>query len=162
MQTRRPLVPFPPREGGATMPTLTKRVDALFAEWDRDDSPGCALGIVQGGELVYARGYGSANLDLGVPLAPDSVMHVASVSKQFAAISAALLEADGKLALDDDVCKYVPELPDFGHSITLRQLIHHTNGLRDQYALFRLGGWREDDVQSFDDVLRFALDHRRL
>jgi CubicO group peptidase (beta-lactamase class C family) len=139
-----------------------ERVDELFAEWDRGDSPGCALGIVRQGELIYARGYGMANLDLGVPITPASVCHVASVSKQFTAIAIALLADEGKLGLDDDVRAYVPELPDFGQTITLRQLIQHTSGLRDQYALFRLGGWREDDVQSFDDVIEFALGHRRL
>jgi len=138
------------------------QVDALFGEWDRSDSPGCALGIVQGGELVYARGYGMANLDLGVALTPASVFHVASVSKQFTAITVALLAHEGKLELDDDVRKYVPELPDFGHTITLRHLINHTSGLRDQYGLFRLAGWREGDVQTFGDVIDFALRHRRL
>lgn len=139
-----------------------ERIDALFAEWDRSDSPGCALGIVREGELAYARGYGMANLDLGVALAPDSVCHVASVSKQFTAITVALLAAEGRLALDDDIRDYVPELPDLGHRITLRHLLHHTSGLRDQYGLFRLAGWRDADVQSFDDVLEFARAHRRL
>ncbi len=140
----------------------TAKVDEIFAEWDKKDSPGCALGVVRGGELIYARGYGSANLDLDIPITPTSVMHVASVSKQFTAISIAILAHDGKLSLEDDVRKYVPELPDLGHIIRLRHLIHHTSGLRDQYGLFRLAGWRDDDVQAFDDVLDFAYHHRRL
>ncbi len=138
------------------------KIDQIFAEWDREDSPGCALGVLQGGELVYARGYGSANLDLNVPLSPSSVMHVASVSKQFTAISVALLANEGKLSLEDDIRKHVPEMPDLGATIRLRHLIHHTSGLRDQYGLFRLAGWRDDDVQKFDDVLDFAFHHRRL
>jgi CubicO group peptidase (beta-lactamase class C family) len=140
----------------------TTTVDALFAEWDREDSPGCALGVIQGGELIYARGYGMANLDLGVPLSPSSVLHVASVSKEFTAISVGILDRQGKLSLDDDIRKHVPEMPDLGHTITLRHLIHHTSGLRDQYGLFRLAGWRDEDVQTFDDVLDFAYRHRRL
>ncbi|MGA7670095.1 MAG: serine hydrolase domain-containing protein [Nitrolancea sp.] len=140
----------------------TAKVDEIFAEWDKEDSPGCALGVVHGGELIYARGYGSANLDLGVPISPASVMHVASVSKQFTAISIGILAREGKLSLEDDVRKYVPELPEFGHVIRLRHLIHHTSGLRDQYGLFRLAGWRDDDVQAFSDVLDFAFNHRRL
>ncbi|RIK46596.1 MAG: aminopeptidase [Chloroflexi bacterium] len=138
------------------------RVDAIFAEWDRDDSPGMALGIVQGGELAYARGYGIANLDLGAPITPATVFHVASVSKQFTALSAALLAEEGKLDLDGDVREHLPELPDLGVTLTPRQFITHTSGLRDQYSLFRLGGWRDDDVQAYDDVWRFALDHQRL
>ena len=137
-------------------------IDAIFEEWNRADSPGCAVGVLQGGELVFARGYGMANLDLGVSISPESVFHVASVSKQFTAFAVALLASEGKLGLDDDVRKYVPELPDFGATITLSHLIHHTSGLRDQYGLFRLSGWRDDDVQAFDDVIEFALNHRRL
>ncbi len=138
------------------------KVDEIFAEWDREDSPGCAIGVVQDGEVVYARGYGSANLDLGVPLSPSSVLHVASVSKEFTAISTAMLAAEGKLSLDDDIRMHVPEMPDLGHVITLRHLIHHTSGLRDQYGLFRLAGWRDEDLQTFEDVLDFAFHHRRL
>ncbi len=138
------------------------QVDAIFAEWDRTDSPGCALGVIHGGEIVYAKGYGSANLDLGVALSPTSVLHVASVSKQFTAISTALLAHDGKLSLEDDIRTHVPEMPDLGYPIRLRHLIHHTSGLRDQYGLFRLAGWRDDDVQTFGDVLDFAYHHRRL
>ena len=140
----------------------SEQVDAIFAEWDRPDSAGCALGVIQGGELVYARGYGSANLDLGVPLSSASVLHVASVSKEFTAIATGMLARQGKLSLEDDIRKYVPEMPDLGHTITLSHLIHHTSGLRDQYGLFRLAGWRDEDVQTFDDVLDFAFRHRRL
>lgn len=147
---------------GAGMPDEAGQIDALFAEWNRPDSPGCALGVIQEGDVVYARGCGMANLDLGVPITPASVFHVASVSKQFTAITAALLAAEGKLSLHDDIRKYVPELPDLGHRIRLRHLILHTSGLRDQYALFDLAGWRDDDVQSFEDVMDFVVRHRRL
>ena len=141
---------------------LGSAVDAIFATWDREDSPGCAVGVYHKGEVVHARGYGMASLELGVPISPASVFHVASVSKQFCALSVALLAEEGKLSLDDDVRAHVPELPDFGHTITVRQLIHHTSGLRDQYGLFRLAGWRDGDAQSNDDVLDFAYRHRRL
>ncbi|HEU5422884.1 MAG TPA: serine hydrolase domain-containing protein [Nitrolancea sp.] len=146
----------------AGAPVSAEQIDAIFAEWDRSDSPGCALAVVQNGEVVYARGYGMANLDLGVAITPASVFHVASVSKQFTAFAVALLAEEGKLALDDDVRKYVPELPDFGQKITLRNLLQHTSGLRDQYGLFRLAGWRTGDIQAFDDVIDFARWHRRL
>jgi CubicO group peptidase (beta-lactamase class C family) len=137
-------------------------VDAIFAEWDSSNSPGCAVGVIKDGQVIHSRGYGMASLELGVSLSPASVFHVASVSKQFCAIAVALLADDGKLSLDDDVRKHVPELPDFGHTITVRQLIHHMSGLRDQYGLFRLAGWRDGDAQENDDVLNFAYRHRRL
>lgn len=138
------------------------RLDAIFTEWDKPDSPGCGLGVLQAGELVYARGYGMANLEYGIPIAPDSVFHVASVSKQFTALAIALLARDGKLSIDDDVHTYIPELPDFGHTITIRHLILHTSGLRDQWVLLWLGGWREDDLKTNGDVLDLARRQRRL
>ncbi|HLI51928.1 MAG TPA: serine hydrolase domain-containing protein, partial [Thermomicrobiaceae bacterium] len=119
--------------------------------------------IFQQGEIVYTHGYGMANLELGVPIGPGSIFHVASISKQFAALSIALLAAEGKLSLDDDVRTYVPEVPDFGgERITIRQLIHHTSGLRDQWDLLDLAGWREDDLITDDDVLEITSRQRGL
>jgi CubicO group peptidase (beta-lactamase class C family) len=128
-------------------------IDAIFATWDRDDSPGCALGVVLDGELVYARGYGMSNLEHDIPIAPDSIFHVASVSKQFTALSIALLHEEGLLSLDDDVRTHVPELPDYGPRIAIRNFIHHTSGVRDMWDLLRFSGWRQDDLINFDDLL---------
>ncbi len=122
-----------------------ERVDALFAEWNRPDSPGAALGLIYDGEFLYRKGYGSANLDHQIPMDADSVFYIASTSKQFAAAAMVLLSLDGKLSLDDDVRKYIPEVPDFGDTITIRQLIHHTSGLRDYLSLMELSG------ESFED-----------
>ena len=141
---------------------FSARIDDLFAGWDTPDSPGAAIAALLGGEVVHQRGYGMANLDHGIPIASDSVFHVASVSKQFTAIAVALLADEGKLSLGDDIRDYVPEMPDLGATITIRQCIHHTSGLRDQYGLFRLAGWRDDDTQTFADVLDFAYRHERL
>lgn len=128
-------------------------IDRIFSEWDSPDSPGCALGVVLDGELVYARGYGMSNLEHDIPIAPDSIFHVASVSKQFTAFSIALLAEEGLLALDDDVRKYVPELPSYGPTITIRNFIHHTSGVRDMWDLLRMAGWRQDDLITADDML---------
>jgi hypothetical protein len=87
----------------------TARVDALFAEWDRDDSPGCALGVYRDGAIVYARGYGMADLERRVPITPRSVFDIGSTSKQFTAASIVLLAQQGTLSLDDDVRRWVPE-----------------------------------------------------
>lgn len=141
---------------------FSAQIDALFAEWDRPDSPGASIAILHNGDIIHRRSYGMANLDHAIPLATDSVFHVASVSKQFTAIAVALLANDGKLSLDDDIRGHVPEMPDLGGTITIRHCIHHSSGLRDQYSLFRLAGWRDDDTQTFADVLDFAYRHERL
>jgi CubicO group peptidase (beta-lactamase class C family) len=118
--------------------TLTDRVDALFAEWDNPGSPGCALGIIREGQLVYARGYGMGNLDYNVPLTPNSVFYIASTSKQFTAASIVLLAQRGILSLEDDIRKYLPEIPRYDHPIAIRHLVHHTSGLRDYLTLMDL------------------------
>lgn len=117
-----------------------RAVDALFSEFDRDDSPGVALGIYRDGELVYARGYGRADLESDRPITPRTVFHVASVSKQFTAFAVALLAREGKVDLQADVRSYLPYVPDFGHVITPLDLLHHTSGLRNQWTLFVLAG----------------------
>lgn len=142
---------------------LIARVDRLFDKWDKPDSPGCALGVYRDGRIIYKRAYGAADLDHDVPLTTSSVFHVASVSKQFTAASIALLAQDGQLSLDDDVRKYVPELPDLGHTITIDHLIHHTSGLRDQWSLLGLAGWRYSlDLITDDDVLQMLSRQREL
>jgi len=144
------------------MPLDTARIDAIFAPWDRPDSPGVALGLVQGGELAYARGYGSANLEYGLPITPRSIFHVASVSKQFAAFCVVLLAQEGALSLDDEVRSLVPVVPDLGARITVRHLLAHTSGLRDQWDLLYLAGWREADLKTDDDVLALVARQRAL
>ncbi len=118
------------------------------------NTPGCAVAVMREGRIVYERGYGSADLDHDVPISPKTVFHVASMSKQFTAASIALLAQEGKLSFDDAARAYVPELPDFGTPITIRHLIHHTSGLRDQWELLGLAGWRYSlDLITNDDVL---------
>jgi CubicO group peptidase (beta-lactamase class C family) len=115
-------------------------VDAIFASWDRPDSPGCALAVARNGDLFYSRGYGYANLDYDIPITPQTVFDVASVTKQFVAAVANMLALEGKLSLDDDVRRWLPELPEYDSPITLRHLIFHTGGLRDYLNLFPLAG----------------------
>jgi CubicO group peptidase (beta-lactamase class C family) len=130
----------------AETPSLESKVDALFSSWNSLDSPGAAVAIVRDGLVVYRKGFGCAQLEYGIPITPSTVFHVASVSKQFTAMAITMLEAAGKLAADDDIRKYLPELADFGKTITIRHLLHHTSGLRDQWDLLVLSGWRMDDV----------------
>ncbi len=132
---------------------LSAQTDAIFAAWDRPDTPGCALGIVHHGELVYFRGYGRANLDYGLPITSQTVFDIASTSKQFTAACIALLMEQGHLALDDDVRRHLPELPEFGHTITVAHLIHHTSGWRDYLTLMEFAGYRDEDYISVAEVM---------
>jgi CubicO group peptidase (beta-lactamase class C family) len=151
------------KPGGPFMtPSMIERVDRLFAQWDRPETPGAVLAIVKDGAVVYSRGYGMANPEDGVPNARSTVYHLASVSKQFTAFAIHLLASEGKLSLDDEVRKYIPEAPDFGKPITIRQLLHHTSGLRDQWNLLALAGWRLSDVITDDDVRRILLQQKTL
>jgi CubicO group peptidase (beta-lactamase class C family) len=137
-------------------------VDQLFARWAEPNSPGAVVAVLQDGRIIYSRGYGAANLEYGVANTPATVFHLASVSKQFTAFAIYLLAQDGKLSLDDDVRKYVPKLHDFGKLITIRQLLHHTSGVRDQWNLLALAGWRLDDEITDDDVARLLFQQTEL
>ncbi len=142
---------------------LSAKVDKLFERMDKPTTPGCALAVVRDGRLVYTRGYGMANFDHDIAITPSTVFHVASVSKQFTAAAILLLASDGKLSLDDDVRKYLPELPDFGKLITLRHLVHHTSGLRDQWELLMMAGWRYSlDLITDEDVLELMSRQKDL
>jgi CubicO group peptidase (beta-lactamase class C family) len=136
-------------------------VDELVAALDRDGEPGGALAVYHAGELVYARGFGCANLELRVRTTPGTVFHVASLSKQFTALAVALLAREGRLSLDGDIREYVPELTP-GPNITLRHLIHHTSGLRDQWDLLHLAGWRHADLKTTADILYLATKQKSL
>ena len=136
--------------GGPTHPG----VDAIFADLNRDDAPGAAVGVLLDGEVVHRAGYGIANMDYGIPITPGTVFDIASISKQFGAMAALLLEAEGGLDLDADVRTYVPDVPDFGREITPRHLVHHTSGIRDWPQSMILGGVLYTDVISFDQILR--------
>jgi len=144
-------------------PEKTANIDKVFEKWNKPDSPGCALGIYKDGRLAYTHGYGMANLNDDIPITPQTVFHVASMSKQFTAASILLLAEQGKLSLDDDVHKYIPELPDFGERITLRHLMHHTSGMRDQWSLLGLAGWRySQDLITDEDVMSVLVHQKAL
>jgi CubicO group peptidase (beta-lactamase class C family) len=116
----------------------TSQIDEIFEKWDRTNSPGCSMGVFRDGDIEYARGYGLANLDYGIALTPRTVFRIGSTAKQFTAMCIDLLAEDGKLSLDDDIRKYLPELPRYDHPVTIRQMLHHTSGLRDYLNLHHL------------------------
>src|SRR5262245_18857402 len=124
--------------------TTTRTVDRVFDALRDTEAPGCALGVGRNGRVVYERGYGMANLETATPIRSSSIFHVASVSKQFTAMAIMLLARDGKLSVDDNIRKYLAEIPDYGTPITIRHLLTHTSGLRDQWELMRwhVGGSR--------------------
>lgn len=132
-------------------------VDAIFADLTKPGSPGCAIGVYRDGKIIYAKGYGLANIEENVPITAETVFDIASISKQFAAASILLLEKQGKLRLDDDVRKYVPELPDYsargGRKITILDMLSHTSGLRDYPSLYILSGIHADSVTTNRDAL---------
>ncbi|MBK8250221.1 MAG: beta-lactamase family protein [Gemmatimonadetes bacterium] len=135
-------------------PSPSARLDAVFAAQAGTDRPGCAVSVVDRGRVVVARGYGMSDLGSGLAIGPRSIFHVASVSKQFTAMSLVLLERAGRLSLEDDIRKFVPELPSYGSPITIRHLLNHTSGLRDQWNLLITAGWRlGDDLVSEQDVM---------
>jgi CubicO group peptidase (beta-lactamase class C family) len=138
-----------------------RRIDSVFARFT-SDGPGCAVGVFQGGRVVYEHGYGSANIEYAVPITPRTPFIMGSVSKQFTAAAIALLVERGRISLDDDVRKYVPELPDYGQRVTVDELVHHTSGVRDFWALVDAAGMRFDDGYTVDDVVRFAARQRHL
>jgi CubicO group peptidase (beta-lactamase class C family) len=136
-------------------------VDALFQKMDTTVSPGCALSVIRDHKILYERGYGMADLDHNIPITPTTMFHVASMSKQFTAAAILLLAQEGKLSLDDQARKYIPELPDFGTPITIRELLHHTSGLRDQWDLLQLSGWRYASDRITDADVLYVVSHQR-
>ena len=140
----------------------TGRVDAIFAEWDRQDSPGCALGVYRNGAIAYARGYGMADVERHVPIAPHTVFDIGSTSKQFSAAAIVLLQQDGRLTLDDSVRNWVPDLPPYAAPITIRHMLLHTSGLRDYIGLLTLAGVSIDSVTDADDALRIIARQKAL
>ena len=132
---------------------LTEKVDRVFAEWNTTSSPGCALAVVKDGHIVYEHGYGMANLELDIAITPQSVFDIGSVSKQITAMAILLLAREHKLSLDDDIRKYLPEMPDYGSTITIRHMLHHTSGLRNYDDLFDLEGIPEADLTTDRDAM---------
>ena len=130
----------------------TAAIDNVFADFN-SETPGCALGVVQSGQLVYGRGYGMANLEHDIPINTTSVFRIGSVSKQFAAAVAALAAMEGYLDLEDPLQKWIPELPDYGEPLTLRHTLNHTSGLRDYITLMSLKGLRGDDFYTVAELL---------
>ncbi len=137
-------------------------VDAVFADLTESPVPGCALGVVRDGELVYGRGYGMANLEHGIPITTKSVFRIGSVSKQFTGAVVAIAAMDGHLSLEDPLRKWIPELPDYGQPLTIRHALNHTSGLRDYLTLMSLRGLRRDDFYTGEELIAVQVRQEEL
>lgn len=136
--------------------------DRLFAQWDRADSPGAGVVVVKDGAIVHLRGYGCADLEHRVPITPQTRFDVASVAKQFTGMSVAMLVQQGRLSLDHDVHKYLPEVPDFGKPIMINNLLHHTSGLRDWPETLALSDVDMEAPITLDMILEMVRHQREL
>ncbi|MBW8838838.1 MAG: serine hydrolase, partial [Gemmatimonadetes bacterium] len=142
---------------------LTPLTKSVFARWDSTTGPGCAVGVDRVGQPRYTRAFGEADLEYDIPNKPSTIFEAGSISKQFTAAATVLLALDGKLNLEDDVRKYVPELPKYERPITIRHLLNHTSGLRDWGEIAGLAGWpRETRVHTHDHVLDILSRQRAL
>ena len=139
-----------------------QKIDSLFIDWNQPNHPGGTVGIMQDGKIVFSKAYGLASLEYLVPNSPETMFNIASVSKQFTAMGIVILHLDGKLSVDDDIRKHLPELPDFGETVTIRHMLHHTSGLRSLHAMLALAGWRGDDSRTNEDLFRFVKNQKDL
>jgi CubicO group peptidase (beta-lactamase class C family) len=148
--------------GGISDEKSAAAVDEVFSDFTKPGSPGCALAVYRDGKIIYAKGYGLADIEENVAITPQTVFDIGSTSKQFTAASIVLLEKKGKLSVNDDVRKYIPELPSYEQKITLLQLLNHTSGLRDYLTLMELAGINFDNVTTDADALALIARQKAL
>jgi CubicO group peptidase (beta-lactamase class C family) len=147
----------------AQRPDPEALADSVFAQWNSTHTPGCAVGVARNGDVLLTRAYGMADLESGRPNTPETIFESGSVAKQFTATAIVLLALDGKLDLDDPVRKYIPELPEYGQPLTIRNLLTHTSGLREWSNLVALQGWpRGTRVHTQDDLLNVVTSQKSL
>ncbi len=145
---------------GAT--TQFAAIDSLCAPYTAPGSPGCAIAVVKDGRMVFAKGYGLADLSNDVPITASTLFDIGSNTKQFTVTSILLLEEQGKLSLDDDIRTYLPEFPEYPWKITLRHLAQHTSGVRDYFDLMTLKGMPIGNNYRDEDYLKLIYDQSEL
>lgn len=142
--------------------TPNELTDEIFASWDNNNEPGLVVAIIKDGAVVYNKGYGMANLEYDIPIESSTVFDVGSLSKQFTGFAISYLIEQGEISPDDDIRDYIPEFPDFGYTVTIDHLIHHTSGLRDWPGALSMKGQVFGNVISFDDILSMAYHQKEL
>ncbi len=147
---------------GQTWQDTLALIGKSFSKY-QTENPGCQLAISRNGQVIFSKAWGMADIERNVSLSTNSILEAGSVSKQFTAASILLLEQQGKLSLDADVRKYIPELPNYGTPIRLRQMLHHTSGLREWEDLVKLTGWpRTKKFYTNADVLEILAGQKHL
>jgi len=142
-------------------PSNVAAINNVFSDI-KSDGPGCVLSIMKDGSMLYQNGYGLANIEHNIPITPDTVFRIASTSKQFTAMSTIILAEEGKISLDDDIRKYLPEMPDYGKPITIQNLINHTSGIRDFLTLFFLKGYKDQDYYTESELFKMLARQKNL
>lgn len=140
----------------------SKAIDSIFSEWNKNDSPGCSLGIIQDNVLVYAKGYGLANMEYNIPNSASSVFRIGSTSKQFTAACIVLLAEQKKLNLNDNLKSLFPDFPSYAEKITIKHLLNHTSGIRDYLMISYLKGLSDDDYYTDGDVMNWLTNQSDL
>ncbi len=141
----------------------TDQVDKLFAPWDTTTTPGAALAVIQDGRIVYERGYGMARIEDNIVMTPRKIFDIGSVSKQFTAACLAILIRQGKVGMEDDIRKYLPEMPRYGQPLRVRHLVYHSSGIRDYNGLLTLAGFRaESDCPTVEESLEVICRQKAL
>lgn len=147
---------------GQTSQKQIEKIDSLFTSWNVPDHPGGSVLVSKDGKTIFSKSYGLANIEYNIPNTNNTLFNIGSISKQFTAMGIVLLEEQNKLSFDDNIRKYIPELPNFGETITISHLLHHTSGLRDLHGLLGLAGWRSGDLETNDDVYRIINNQKEL
>ncbi|WP_299217213.1 serine hydrolase domain-containing protein [uncultured Aquimarina sp.] len=138
------------------------KIDMLFNDWNQGETPGASVAVIKNGTIIFKKAYGLGNIENNIPNTTSSLFNIASNSKQFTAFAALLLEEEGKLSLEDDIRKYIPELPDFGYTIKVKNLAQHTHGIRGVIYLLGMAGWNIEDVITKKDVFKLFRQQREL
>ncbi|PQJ19644.1 serine hydrolase [Tenacibaculum sp. SG-28] len=141
---------------------ISKEIEPLFMVPIRTSSPGGSVLIARDGDIIFSKDYGFSNIEHRISNTKATVYNVGSIAKQFTALGILLLEAEGKLLIEDSINSYLPDFPDFGFKITIRQLLQHTSGLRDSHGLLALAGWKKGDIESQTDILRILRQQKEL
>lgn len=165
------IAPFEKKTGDYTLelkvvePVAThpaKRADQLMVAYTGEDVPGGVVAVIEDGTLVFSKAYGMAHLSHGIPYQVGTPSNIGSVSKQFTAMAILLLEQEGKLSLEDDVRKHIPELPDLGKVVKIKNLLNHTNGYREVFNLMPMTGWKGEDVLLRQEVIEILKRQEEL